>query len=202
MAYQKTNWVNDQTPLNATNMNHIEDGIATLDQNKAEKGYLDDNFVSKTYLEENYFTAEDEPTPGSIPRRRSTTGAVVTGSAVEDNDAVPLQQLQSMLADIILDIGGSTSRLIGATQSLSMVANTYYICTDALTSLIVSSFTTDVGNPLWEIKFKTGSTFTANFPNSMNWVTGTPVFEANTEYTIYAEECIEVGKYDAYVVEK
>ena len=27
MAYTKTNWVNDQTELNAENMNHIEDGI-------------------------------------------------------------------------------------------------------------------------------------------------------------------------------
>lgn len=28
MAYKKTIWVNDQTPLNADNMNNIEDGIA------------------------------------------------------------------------------------------------------------------------------------------------------------------------------
>ena len=27
MAYTKTNWINGQTPINATNLNHIEDGI-------------------------------------------------------------------------------------------------------------------------------------------------------------------------------
>ena len=33
MAYSKTTWVQEETPLNATNMNHIEDGIATADTN-------------------------------------------------------------------------------------------------------------------------------------------------------------------------
>ena len=27
LNYQKTNWVNNETKLNAANMNHIEDGI-------------------------------------------------------------------------------------------------------------------------------------------------------------------------------
>lgn len=30
MAYEKTNWVNDETPLNAENMNKIEQGIENL----------------------------------------------------------------------------------------------------------------------------------------------------------------------------
>lgn len=33
MAYSKTTWVQEETPLNASNMNHIEDGIATADTN-------------------------------------------------------------------------------------------------------------------------------------------------------------------------
>ena len=32
MAYTKTTWVNGQTPINETNLNHIEDGIYTVDQ--------------------------------------------------------------------------------------------------------------------------------------------------------------------------
>ena len=32
MAYNKTNWQNNITKLNAANMNHIEDGIAQNDQ--------------------------------------------------------------------------------------------------------------------------------------------------------------------------
>ena len=30
MAYERTNWINGTTPLNATNMNNIEDGIAEV----------------------------------------------------------------------------------------------------------------------------------------------------------------------------
>lgn len=35
MAYKKTIWVNDQTPLNADNMNNIEDGIAKNEEDIA-----------------------------------------------------------------------------------------------------------------------------------------------------------------------
>lgn len=31
MAYQKTNWVNEETPLNANNMNKIEDELESQD---------------------------------------------------------------------------------------------------------------------------------------------------------------------------
>ena len=31
MSYEKTNWQNGVTPVNAQNMNHIEDGIAAND---------------------------------------------------------------------------------------------------------------------------------------------------------------------------
>lgn len=37
MAYVKTTWINNTTALNATNMNHIEDGIEANDQNKVDK---------------------------------------------------------------------------------------------------------------------------------------------------------------------
>ena len=33
MSYVKTEWINDQTPLNADNMNHIEEGIYELSEN-------------------------------------------------------------------------------------------------------------------------------------------------------------------------
>lgn len=33
MAYSKTTWVQEETQLNAANMNHIEDGIAVADSN-------------------------------------------------------------------------------------------------------------------------------------------------------------------------
>lgn len=42
MAYTKTNWVNNTTPLNATNMNKIEEGIAAVDTavEAVKNGYL------------------------------------------------------------------------------------------------------------------------------------------------------------------
>lgn len=36
MAYTKTIWQNDVTPINDTNLNHIEDGIEELDNNLSE----------------------------------------------------------------------------------------------------------------------------------------------------------------------
>lgn len=50
MAYTKQNFVNDQT-LNAEHLNHIEDGIASLDTNKADTGHEHPNLTLKTYGE-------------------------------------------------------------------------------------------------------------------------------------------------------
>ena len=36
MSYNKTEWVNDQTPVNAKNMNNIEEGIAAAHTEIAE----------------------------------------------------------------------------------------------------------------------------------------------------------------------
>lgn len=41
MPYVKTEWIDNQTPLNAENMNHIEDGIAGLEAYVNEQiGYI------------------------------------------------------------------------------------------------------------------------------------------------------------------
>lgn len=50
MAYTKQNFVNDQT-LNAEHLNHIEDGIASLDTNKADTGHEHPELILKTYGE-------------------------------------------------------------------------------------------------------------------------------------------------------
>ena len=47
MAYTKTNWVNNTTPLNATNMNKIEEGIAANDAALNTKASVD--YVNKTH---------------------------------------------------------------------------------------------------------------------------------------------------------
>ena len=37
MAYTKTNWVDGETPINATNLNNMEGGIENNDTNKLDK---------------------------------------------------------------------------------------------------------------------------------------------------------------------
>ena len=50
MAYTKQNFVDNQI-LNAEHLNHIEDGIASLDTNKADTGHAHPNLTLKTYGE-------------------------------------------------------------------------------------------------------------------------------------------------------
>ena len=57
LNYQKTNWVNNETKLNAANMNHIEDGIKNASDevnvlksdlaNKASTDYVNKTLISK-----------------------------------------------------------------------------------------------------------------------------------------------------------
>ncbi len=66
MAYTKTNWVNGQTPINATNLNHIENGIESVEQEipvvETSKTTGTDNTYACDYIndivEDNYSTSE------------------------------------------------------------------------------------------------------------------------------------------------
>ena len=61
MAYTKTNWVNNTTPINSTNLNHIEDGIEDVDTRVAD--IESDNLDSRvTDIEENYVFFDTEET--------------------------------------------------------------------------------------------------------------------------------------------
>jgi len=51
MAYVKTNWVDDVTPLSSTNMNNIEDGLANIRPRVAVLEALTGNFQPTTWLE-------------------------------------------------------------------------------------------------------------------------------------------------------
>ena len=61
MAYTKTAWVNNTTPINSTNLNHIEDGIEDVDTRVSdiESGNLDSRI---TDIEENYVFFDTEET--------------------------------------------------------------------------------------------------------------------------------------------
>lgn len=61
MAYSKTTWVNNTTPINSTNLNHIEDGIEDVDTRVSdiESGNLDSRV---TDIEENYVFFDTEET--------------------------------------------------------------------------------------------------------------------------------------------
>lgn len=56
MAYTKTNWVNNTTPINDTNLNHIEDGIEDID------GRLTNIESDIEDIEENYVFFDTEET--------------------------------------------------------------------------------------------------------------------------------------------
>jgi len=51
MAYVKTNWVDDVTPLSATNMNNIEDGLANIGLRVGALEVLTDNVQPTTWSE-------------------------------------------------------------------------------------------------------------------------------------------------------
>ena len=57
MAYTKTNWVNDQTELNAENMNHIEDGI--YNSQNVELIAVSDEAPSQCTTGDKYYNTED-----------------------------------------------------------------------------------------------------------------------------------------------
>ena len=57
MTYTKQNFVNNQT-LNAEHLNHIEDGIASLDTNKADTEHEHSKLTLKTYGEGYSMTSE------------------------------------------------------------------------------------------------------------------------------------------------
>lgn len=49
MAYSKTTWINGTTPINATNLNHIEDGIASVESEIPEVKTTQTSSSTATY---------------------------------------------------------------------------------------------------------------------------------------------------------
>ena len=55
MSYEKIGWVSGETPLSATNLNHMEDGISTIDSAVGTDAYD----PTKTYSKGDYFIYND-----------------------------------------------------------------------------------------------------------------------------------------------
>lgn len=49
MAYNKTTWINNETPINADNLNNIENGVDDVDDRIS---VVEDNYI--------YFSTEEE----------------------------------------------------------------------------------------------------------------------------------------------
>lgn len=80
MAYTKTNWVDEQTPLSATNMNNIENGIGTLD-NEVKKHIITASCDTYTSSVKKSFMPFDNIT--SIGTKLTTQdNSIVIGSGV------------------------------------------------------------------------------------------------------------------------
>lgn len=55
MSYEKIGWVSGETPLSATNLNHMEEGISTIDSAVGTDAYD----PTKTYSKGDYFIYND-----------------------------------------------------------------------------------------------------------------------------------------------
>lgn len=80
MAYTKTNWINNQTPLNAENMNKIENQLSILDTTKV---HINSDPVSILELTEQekinaYVYGKVEATQVQIPLRQLIDPVVKT----------------------------------------------------------------------------------------------------------------------------
>lgn len=80
MAYTKTTWVNKKTPLNATNMNHIEDGVAEAVNNGVNKTDAQTITGAKTFTSPIKTSEIDNTAGNAMLRDKSTEGAIVLGS--------------------------------------------------------------------------------------------------------------------------
>ena len=84
MSYKRTNWVNNQTPLNADNLNNIEDGI---EENKTSLNSKVDIASTQTITGQKTFTAHikndeiDNTNGNAMVRYKSTENKVVLGGS-------------------------------------------------------------------------------------------------------------------------
>ena len=84
MSYKRTNWVNNQTPLNADNLNNIEDGI---EENKTSLNSKVDIASTQTITGQKTFTAHikndeiDNTNGNAMLRYKPTENKVVLGGS-------------------------------------------------------------------------------------------------------------------------
>lgn len=91
MPYVKTNWMNNVTALNATNMNHIENGIYDNDQNKVDKvtttglaAYVHNGDTQTTKIISNTPASGQIPMYDSSNRIKSANPSTATDCANKD----------------------------------------------------------------------------------------------------------------------
>lgn len=65
MAYTKTNWVNGSTPINDTNLNHMEDGIYNNDQSISGLNSSKQDVLVGSGTGQNIKTINNLPLPGT-----------------------------------------------------------------------------------------------------------------------------------------
>lgn len=75
MAYTRTNWVEEETPLSAQNLNNIEDGIEELQAQKVDK------VSGKALSDNNYTNAEKTKLAGIAEGAQVNPGEATTSAA-------------------------------------------------------------------------------------------------------------------------
>ena len=95
----------------------------------------------------------------------------------------------------------TTQTVSSTTPSLDLHSLKTVKCTNALTSLAITSVVTDTNdeNPSWRIDFVADTGFAVTLASGITWKYGTPTFESGAEYTILIEKRVD-NSYYAFLI--
>lgn len=140
MAYTKTTWVNGQTPINETNLNHIENGIYDVDQAisginvpevKTSNTTSDTDTYSCTYVNNGL-------------SNKLNTSAIKTTKIASNDDAYSCTYINNITDPESFTITPSYST-IAPTYSLQKIGNLIFLnCTSIFLSSISGNTWTNV----------------------------------------------------------
>lgn len=139
MSYDLQTWTNGQpggTPLSATRLQHIEDGLAALDALKVDQVYVDSNLAAKAPLVHTHLVADlgDASSIGRLllhaddaPTARTLIGAGTSslGLGTASTDAAPGNHTHTSagVTDLTATINARVSAQLAAGSNVSLTVD-------------------------------------------------------------------------------